>query len=845
MEKAIYLKIFSIAFIILLIIPGAIAIVISKGDSVVKADQVRSIYGVDGYGVKVGVISDGVDSLPLIQQMGELPSDVTVLSNQNDGDEGTMMLQIIHDIAPGAQLYFHDSGTSPKDFNLAIDALLAAGCQIICDDISFTNDPVYEDGVSAAHIQKLIHGNRPFIEVSAAGNYALQHYRAQYYKGEDNYHDFSLGKSNLTDIYLDIPYLQKITAILKWDEKADTSKDDYDLFLVRASDGEILKSSQIRQNGTGMPFEYLRWINMGQNTERVAVRIQNHEGKAAQRDLDLLLVVPTDVTILPYNLITDHSVFGHTGAPGVISVAAVSADNTNTIEPYSSAGTVDILFPKKDKRKKPDITGPDNVEVIGSSGKVVSFSGTSAAAPHIAGVLALLWSAFPGTDAADIRESIIRTATDLGSPGWDERYGYGLVDAMKAIKSLGTIETSKSHAERVGWTPETIVMKNGTIKGEYYPDGNFKVTGPGLIDRPGNYRLARDILQSGRRFTISINCSDVTLDGDGHTISGVIFGEARPKTQAGLNINGMYRVIRNITIKNLQLKDFDWGIFLGLSKEVWLENCSLTSNFGGLFSIKGENLTIRKSTITGNEYGIYEFGGKNPVLISNTFKDNTEGLTMYNPQTGEVINNNFITNTKHGLFIFDSGPIDFTNNSFLGNYLFGLSLVNVSGMNVADNIFVDNFNAVSIVNSNKPVIRGNLIKENTGIGVGIIDSENILLKNNTLGDNNYGVSIYGGKNISVLMGSIIGNKRAGIVANVSENITVKENTISSSKTGIIFANSSWNSVISNEIMKNSIGVLLQNSSENRLDNNILVNEKDIMMIPENSINYLNGTRYRA
>ena len=63
------------------------------------------------------------------------------------------MLEIVHDIAPDAELYFRDCGSNTLDFADGIDALADAGCTIICDDIGWINDPFFEDGALATHIQ--------------------------------------------------------------------------------------------------------------------------------------------------------------------------------------------------------------------------------------------------------------------------------------------------------------------------------------------------------------------------------------------------------------------------------------------------------------------------------------------------------------------------------------------------------------------------------------------------------------------------------------------------------------------------------------------------------------------
>jgi serine protease len=63
-------------------------------------------------------------------------------------------------------------------------------------------------------------------------------------------------------------------------------------------------------------------------------------------------------------------------------------------------------------------------------------SGTSMATPHIAGVAALLWGAAPEATAANLRQAITGTASDLGDSGFDHAYGAGLVNTINAAKMI-------------------------------------------------------------------------------------------------------------------------------------------------------------------------------------------------------------------------------------------------------------------------------------------------------------------------------------------------------------------------------------------------------------------------
>src|SRR5437773_5272700 len=119
--------------------------VTTQGDSILKANLARASLGVDGTGVRVGVISDGVGGLASSQASGDLGFVDTTTCNigpgdpQSNGAEGTAMLEIVHDLAPGAELGFgdFDVGTGVQ-FNAAVNCL-AANTEVVVDDIGCFN----------------------------------------------------------------------------------------------------------------------------------------------------------------------------------------------------------------------------------------------------------------------------------------------------------------------------------------------------------------------------------------------------------------------------------------------------------------------------------------------------------------------------------------------------------------------------------------------------------------------------------------------------------------------------------------------------------------------------------
>lgn len=87
--------------------------------------------------------------------------------------------------------------------------------------------------------------------------------------------------------------------------------------------------------------------------------------------------------------------------------------------------------------QKPDLTayGTDSTSTANPSGYGL-LQGTSASAAHVAGIVALLREAVPSATPAQITEALIMTARDFGAPGWDNRYGHGIVDADAAVTYL-------------------------------------------------------------------------------------------------------------------------------------------------------------------------------------------------------------------------------------------------------------------------------------------------------------------------------------------------------------------------------------------------------------------------
>ena len=121
-----------------------------------------------------------------------------------------------------------------------------------------------------------------------------------------------------------------------------------------------------------------------------------------------------------------------------------------------------------------------------------SVSGTSIAAPQVAGLLALLLAAYPGASAAQAEAAVIASAKDLGIAGPDNDFGHGLVDAMQAYQVLATAPPPPPTATADGFTvpgdATTTIASPGVLANDRDPAG--KTLSAVLVTAPTHGALA-------------------------------------------------------------------------------------------------------------------------------------------------------------------------------------------------------------------------------------------------------------------------------------------------------------------------------------------------------------------
>ena len=123
--------------------------------------------------------------------------------------------------------------------------------------------------------------------------------------------------------------------------------------------------------------------------------------------------------------------------PEVLSAVAIGPDLQ--LANYTNVGaTVSLSAPGGDFRSGGGGAGIASTtwNFITGAANYAFYTGTSMAAPHVVGVAALVLAANPGMTAAQLRARLQNTATDIGAPGRDDKYGYGIVNAYNALRNI-------------------------------------------------------------------------------------------------------------------------------------------------------------------------------------------------------------------------------------------------------------------------------------------------------------------------------------------------------------------------------------------------------------------------
>lgn len=546
--------------------------VVSQGDASMGSDSVRDATGLDGTGVTVGVLSDtyrcnppafvpGAPTSTAAQDEAneEVPAGVEVLDNGPcpGTDEGRAIVQLVHDVAPGAAQKYHTAFNSLTDFAGGILELQAAGSNVIVDDVIYFAENMFSDGIIAQAADTAVKRGAAYF--SSAGNYARLSYESAYREtlvpvsGGGNLngngqpfvlraHDFEegAGSDTLQKIHVtpsggqavilfsfqwDQPFLSSTTYAHLTDPTPTSqprgATGDMDMLIY--TDKGVLVPRCPPGLSVGITCQLTGTRNIGRDAVDIAalvvtgpkiksgdffVRFVRAGGTAPEHVKYVAFELAGSVDIVTHDT-QSGSAYGHKNAHDVDSVGASSWYLTEEFDTYfsslvqdtlgacvpaclndfSSAGGVPIYLDKygvplgtPEVRETPRVTGPDGGNTTfffadssfddddgdgcnsptsvfitpcldNPADELPNFFGTSASAPHVAAVAALMLQKNSGLGAQQIYDTLSSTAEDITkrevlvipgpgdsifSPlpaGYDFDSGHGFVNAVAAVEA--------------------------------------------------------------------------------------------------------------------------------------------------------------------------------------------------------------------------------------------------------------------------------------------------------------------------------------------------------------------------------------------------------------------------
>ena len=430
--------------------------------------------GFSGQGIKVGVIDSNFGFNDFRGLMGtELPSTVQARCYTSLGkftrflagcensilgsDHGTLLAEAVMDIAPEASLYIA-APWSLGDLRTATDWMVSQGVSVIVHGVTYRFDgpgdgtsPFSDSSLRA--VDRAVAGGS--VWVNSAGNDGQSTWFGPPVNSDgDTWIDFN-GSDEGIDIQLEAG--EEIRVQLRWEDSWSRAASDFDLFVYTYPTQVIVASSFDPQQGRlgQIPSESLSY--RASRDGWYSVSVAHHSGSTPGW---------IQVNVWGVDSINPHTERGsianpaESRNPGMLAVGAAPWYNAQIIEPYSSQG------PTPDGRVKPDIVGADCGETALSplNQRQRGFCGTSQAAPHVAGLAALVRQRFPTYTAVEVADYLKEHAEQRESPDPNNTWGHGFAKLPSLSECSDAVPSAASNPGLVA-DCEALLAARDTLAG--------------------------------------------------------------------------------------------------------------------------------------------------------------------------------------------------------------------------------------------------------------------------------------------------------------------------------------------------------------------------------------------
>ena len=369
------------------------------------------------------------------------------------------------------------------------------------------------------------------------------------------------------------------------------------------------------------------------------------------------------------------------------------------------------------------------------------------------------------------------------------------------------------------WTGTVYIRADGSIDP---PDA------PITTDDNVTYTLIGNISTSNDGIIVERN--NVIIDGNGYVLEGA-------KSGKGMGLSDR----NNVTIKNVQITAFYFGIYLYYSTSNNLLENKITASSYGIMVIESSNNTLYENHVTNNEWGIRLYWSSNNTLKDNDLTANEYNFAVYGGLLSHYIQKIDTSNTVNSKPIHywinrhnvstpsNAGYIALINcsgillkNLNLTNNGQGLLLAYTFNSTISKNNVTNNWCGIYLYESlNNTIFENNIMENHNGIGLDFCSLNNMISRNN-VANNCVGIYITNHSNSNnISQNNITANSGDGISISLSVYNCVNGNNITSNKNGIYLYESNNNVLTCNIVEKNEEGIFLWNSGGNNFTFNNL------------------------
>jgi subtilisin family serine protease len=599
--------------------------VLSEGVALVGAD----IWGQAGHPrhqVTVAVVDTAFAGMSA--RLGsELPAEVTTRSFRFDGlietgsGHGTAVAEVIHDVAPAAGLHLVAVDSDIR-FPAVVDYLIANDIDIVNMSLGWTQGPYDGSSVVSQQVARAVAAGITWV--NAAGNEATTHWTGNFVDADD---DATAEFSSGSEINrFTVGAHEVFTVDIAWTGSGDL---DLCLYSYQGSVASFESCSVLGRGPGDPPAKSIMWQNPAATSADFGFSIRLDSGDPQRVDAFL----GGTASSLEYSA-AESSLIVPAEVPGAIAVGAVPWFAPTSLAGYSSRG------PTVTGAVKPDFVGPDSV----STAQFPVFSGTSAAAPHVAGVAALLLEAEPSLTPRQLKTALAAVALPVVASGKSNLYGWGLSHAGTVPGEVTLVLPGGPRHDSIGMVDTgrgvwDLLAADGSRRLFYYGNpGDVPIVGDwdcDGVDTPGLYRPSDGFVYL--RNSNSEGIADVSFyfgnPGD-RPLAGDFDGDGCDTVSLHRPEVGMIFISNDLGSASLGMGAAAIAFPFGDPGDV-----VVAADFDGDGSTevgvrRGETTHFRTSLDAGPANGSFAFGDPDDVFLAGDWLGHRAGPGVYRPSLG-------------------------------------------------------------------------------------------------------------------------------------------------------------------------------------------------------------------